>query len=599
MKVWVSLAGVVLAAASPLAAASVHDHIFGNHFDTIADLPANANEAARFLTQATFGPVTADVNRLMQIGYSEWIDEQEGLPATHSFAIVNQIINNRSAAKPTPLNSSQTERINRWWWQATYAPDQLRQRMAFALSQIFVLSDQNSAISGDIAPMASFQDLLADDSFEIYANLLSDVTWSPSMGKYLNTFRNIKPKINNVNGTLVQITSPDENYAREVMQLFSVGLVQLDSSGNVVLTGGVPTPTYDQSVITSTAKIFTGFTYADATTGSSPNFYSGGSSTITASEPMACWGTELFTYDNPNMLHDITGDDDQPGTAKHVLGGATISGINTCASDVSQELSIIAAHPNVAPFISRQLIQRFVTSNPSATYVGHVVTAFKSSGGDLGDTLKVVLTDPEARTVTSLGTTPESDTFGKLREPVLRITALWRAFNAVAPAADIYGEVAMTGGGIGLGNLSQSPLESPTVFNFYTPDYAQPGVFVSDGKVSPEFQITNESIIYLTINTFYNLTHGAYVGMSGAPTDRPLINLNPLIFANGSSGAAPTEAAMIQYVNNAMMYGAMSSNMRTALTNMLHSGMNGASAQERAWSLVYVTMLSPEFATQR
>ena len=596
MKVWASLAAATLAAASPLASATVHDHIFANEFDIIADLPANTNEAARFLTQATFGPTSADIANVMRLGYSEWIDEQLSMPATLSEPTVEAIANARTAAKQ---NNSQTQRLNRWWWQATYAPDQLRQRMAFALGQIFVVSDQNSGISGDYVPMSSYQDMLAKDAFALYRQTIEDVTYHPSMGKYLNAYHNVKPQFSNQSGTLVQVTSPDENYAREIMQLFSVGLVQLNMDGSVVTDANGPVPTYDQSVITSTAKIFTGFTYGDAPRGSSPNFNGGGTTFAGQNMPMACWGLEYFTYDNSNMKHDITGDDGSPGTAKHVLGGQTISGTNFCSVDVDQELDIISAHDNVAPFISKQLIQRFVTSNPSPAYISAVATVFENSTGDLGDTLKAILTNPEARNPPALGSGSESDTYGKLREPILRITAVWRGLNATAQPKDTYGEISMMGGGVSLGNLGQNTLEAPTVFNFYTPDYSEPGVFADGGLVSPEFQIANESTIYLLTNTFYNLTKGAYVGMTSPATDRPLINLNPLIYANGSSGAPPAEPDMIAYVNNTLMYGSMSAAMQTKLTNMLHSGMNGASAQERAWSLVYVTMLSPEFATQR
>ena len=157
----------------------------------------------------------------------------------------------------------------------------------------------------------------------------------------------------------------------------------------------------------------------------------------------------------------------------------------------------------------------------------------------------------------------------------------------------------MVGGGISLGNFGQNTLQSPTVFNFYTPDYAQPGVFSDSNLVSPEFQIANESIIYLTINTFYNLTKGAYIGMSGPPTDRPLIDLSSLVSTLGAVSTPTSESAAVDLINTRMLYGSMSSSMHSKLVSMIHTGMNGASVQERAWSLVYITMLSPEFATQR
>ena len=241
---------------APLAGASVHDQIFKGRFDIPADQPASANAAARFLTQATFGPTQADIAYLMAQGYGEWIDEQLSRPATIGEPTVEAIVN--AGAKVT-----NTIRLNRFFWQAVYAPDQLRQRMAYALSQIFVVSDQASGIGNNyMVPLSQYQDMLAESAFLPYAQVLLNVTWHPIMGRYLNAFRNVKATI--VGG--VQTTSPDENYAREVMQLFSIGLIERNQDFSPVLQGGQPVPTYDQNVITQTAKVFTGFTWSDAPT---------------------------------------------------------------------------------------------------------------------------------------------------------------------------------------------------------------------------------------------------------------------------------------------------------------------------------------------
>ncbi|MDR3388769.1 MAG: DUF1800 family protein [Rudaea sp.] len=611
----------VIAVFLPLALASaanatVHDDIFSNGFDIPADAPASPADAARFLTQATFGPTQADINRLMALGYTEWINEELAMPATLEEPTVAAVVNARTAGSQSV---SQTQRLNRWFWQATYAPDQLRQRMAFALSQIFVISDASSAINQDIVPMAAYQDLLATDAFASYPTLLHDVTYNPTMGQYLNAFHNVKP---NCSGTPpVCTTSPDENYAREVMQLFSIGLIELNPDHSPYLTNpSDPTttvPTYTQTTITSTAKVFTGFTYSDAPQGSGPpnytgtNFYGGGLTFATQSTPMACWGTELYPATGTgsgNMKHDIDGDDGTTGTPKTVLswfsGGVmtpnTIPSNQTCAQDVGDELNFIAGHSNVAPFISRQLIQRFVTSNPSPAYIERVSTVFTNSGGDLGDVILAVLTDTEAENPPALPATSGScasgscDSYGKLREPILRLTAMWRAFDAVAPAPDTYGEISMVGGTNFENSYGESPLESPTVFNFYTPDYQQPGTLAGGNLYSPEFQITNAATLYSTINSYYNDTANAYVGMTSPPTNRPLINLSSLT-VNVS-----TPAAMVATINADMLYGTMTSGLNSALTTLLSelSG-GGASASEQAWSTIYVTVLSPEYATQR
>jgi uncharacterized protein (DUF1800 family) len=558
---------------APLAGASVHDQIFKGRFDIPADQPASVNAAARFLTQATFGPTQTDIAYLMAQGYGEWIDEQLARPATIGEPSVEAIVN--AGAKVT-----NAIRLNRFFWQAVYAPDQLRQRMAYALSQIFVVSDQASGIGNNyMVPLSQYQDMLAESAFLPYAQVLLNVTWHPIMGRYLNAFRNVKATI--VGG--VQTTSPDENYAREVMQLFSIGLIERNKDFSPVLQGGQPVPTYDQNVITQTAKVFTGFTWSDAPT-NPPSFYGGGLTFAGEYAPMACWGTELFPASSNQMRHDIT--------VKSVLGGATIAANQTCAQDVTDELAIIATHPNVAPFISRQLIQRFVESNPSPAYIQRIATVFDAPGNDLGDVIKAILTDPEAVNPPPPCGSANCDGYGKLREPVLRLTELWRAFNAQSPAPDAYGQIAMIGNGGFLGNFGQAPLESPTVFNFYLPDYQQPGTFADNGLYSPELQITNESTTYTTADTYYGFTAKAYLGMPTPPTDRPLIDLSPL------TANAANPAAMVATVNADLFYGSMSASMQSTLTNML-TNLSGATAQEKAWSAIYVAMLSPEFAAQR
>jgi hypothetical protein len=252
----------------------------------------------------------------------------------------------------------------------------------------------------------------------------------------------------------------------------------------------------------------------------------------------------------------------------------------------------------VAPFISRQLIQRFVTSNPSSAYIGRVAAVFEDNGapdhqrGDLGAVVKAILFDAEARTP------PADPSYGKLREPLLRITAIWRAWNARPQPPDQYGQVKMSAGVSFLSATGQRPLGSPTVFNFYEPDFQQPGQFADQNLYSPEFEITNESTTYTTGNTFYSFTRRAYVGMDQPPdsqtlpTDRPLLDLSSL---QANAGNA---TAMVDLANLRMLYGSMSPQMHDTLVNTL-TFMSGASPQELAWSLVYLISLSPEFAAQR
>jgi uncharacterized protein (DUF1800 family) len=587
VKVWTGAIAVSLASLVSVAQGAVHDKLFRGSFDMPPDAPASINEASRFLTQATFGPSITDINYLMAQGIDEWLDEQLAAPATLSEPTVEAVVDARTGGGQSVSN---TQRLNRLYWQAAYAPDQLRQRMAYALSQIFVVSDRSSAVGNDVVPLAHYQDLLAEDAFSPYSTLLNDVTYNPSMGKYLNAFHNIKARCSGTPPN-VTCTSPDENYAREVMQLFSVGLIMLNMDHTPLLDGmGNEIPTYDQSTITHTAKVFTGFTYSDAPL-DPPNFYGGNLSFFGAYSPMACWGTELFPYDSSNMKHDITGDDNTLSTPKTVLGGATIPPGQTCGEDVLDELAIISAHQNVAPFISRQLIQRFVTSNPSPAYIERVTTVFDTAGNDLGDVIKAILTDAEARTPPNLAA---GDAYGKLREPILRLTSLWRAFDAQPPAPDTYGEIAMMANTGFLTNFGQNALESPTVFNFYMPDYQQPGTFADNGLFSPELQITNESSAYSTANTYYRFTQGAYLGMNNPPTDRPLIDLRAL-----EPPLAPDAASIVSAINAKMLYGSMSATMNAHLTTMVSGFSASTQPAEVAWSAIYLTMLSPEYAVQR
>jgi hypothetical protein len=206
--------------------------------------------------------------------------------------------------------------------------------------------------------------------------------------------------------------------------------------------------------------------------------------------------------------------------------------------------------------------------------------------GDLGDVIKAILLDSEARNP------PASATYGKLREPLLRLIAMWRAFGAVAPVPDQYGEIKMTGGQNFQGAFGQAPLEAPTVFNFYSPDYEQQGALADANAVAPEFELVNEASVYSTANTFYRFTHDAYVGMTGPPTDRPLVNLASLTVNAGNS------AALVATINANMLYGSMSASMQAKLGSMVDN-LAGATAAEIGWSAIYVTMLSPEYASQR
>lgn len=537
---------------APGVQAGGHDPLFVNSFEIPTDLPGNDAEAARFLTQATYGPTLAEIARLRTIGYSEWFRQEFNKPATSARTYMELVNANRIADGQSGV--SHNNRLDRWFHTAAIGSDQLRQRTAFALSQILVISDQNSTLSGEPIQVSEYWDILARNAFGNYRDVLDEVTWNPSMGKYLSHFRNRKASPDG-------LRQPDENYAREVMQLFTIGLIERNLDFSPILSGGQPIPTYNQSVVTNYAKVFTGFNYNNATT------ISNGTNTYLR---MTCIQGE----------HDTT--------AKTVIGGTTIPAGQNCPVDVDDGIDLLFAHPNAAPFVSRQLIQRFVSSSPSPAYIQRVAEKFQDNGygerGDLGAVIMQVLLDPEARSAPTANS-------GKPREPLLKLTAMWRAWDAQMPAADSYANIAM-GMTSPTGTFGQRPLGADTVFNFFEPDYQQPGIIAVAGLFSPEFQTLNESTLTSSSNSYYTYSWNSYVGMSSPPNNRPLLNLAPLV------GLASNPAAMVDEINKRMLYGSMSSGMRATLLNML-TFMDGATAIDKARTLVYVTALSPEYAVQR
>ncbi|MES2129618.1 MAG: DUF1800 domain-containing protein [Pseudomonadota bacterium] len=419
-----------------------------------------AAQASRFLSQASMGATRAHIARVQSLGYAGWLDEQFAMPA--STTRWDWLV---SKGYDAPDNkNSQLGFDNCAWVKLLSSTDTLRQRVTFALSEITV-----AAIDGLIGAGwkaftgAAYLDLLEANAFGSYRTLLQQVSTSAAMGEYL-TFRG-NAKFNAVTGAL-----PDENYAREVMQLFSVGLVQLNLDGTPKLANGAAQDTYTQDDITGLARVFTGWDY-DLAGGSTalPDF---------KRRPMAQIASR----------HEL-------GT-KTFLGTTIPAGTNG-ADSLRIALDTIFAHDNVAPFISRQLIQRLVCSNPSPAYLARVAAVFNNDGsgakGNLKAVVKAILLDDEARNAAKL----LDPNFGKQREPVMRFAAWARAFNATS-----------AGGGWAIGNttdaatrLGQSPLRSPTVFNFFRPGYVPPNSAIGTaGLVAPEFQITNESSVVGYIN---------------------------------------------------------------------------------------------------
>lgn len=530
------------------------------------DAPSTDCEAARFLTQATFGATRADIARVKQIGYAAWIDEQFALSAT----LHRPYLDGLNFAGQAVF---QQDRVDRWWFVAAYAPDQLRQRMAFALTQILVVSDQDSNLSNRADWVADWNDLMVNNAFGNYRQLLQQVTYKPQMGLYLTYFRNRREF---TTGTPPNLIKPDENYAREIMQLFSIGLIKRNLDFSPLLSNGLPVPTYDNEVIAELAKVFTGFTWSNAL---DTNFNSGSAST----DPLKCIGQIGAT-----IYHDER--------SKTLFDGVVLPALPVpvtranCDADIGRALDALFSHPSAPPFISRQLIQRFVTSNPSPAYVQRVSQVFVDNGsgvrGDLRAVLRAILLDVEARTVSTAAD------YGKLREPVLRLSAIWRAFNVLAPDQQSTGQQPMGMRNFNV-NWGQQPLSSPTVFNFYEPEYEPPGPIGAAELDAPEFQILDESTIARMSNDIWTRTYSW--SDPATASSNPRINITPLV-----ANAVNNPAQMIEDINVLLLQGRMSPGMRSTLRGFLATPqLTSASAFERARSTLGLVVHSPEFAVQR
>jgi len=518
-------------------------------------------QAARFLTQASFSPTRAEIARVRSLGYEGWIDEQLD-PARTPITLMRPHLEQVVANGLPQGDLTQQHRRNAWLWFAATKSDQLRMRMAFALSEIMVVSDQGSN-QAELLRMADYQDTLARNAFGSYRTLIEAVSLHPAMGTFLSHAGNRKAS---TDGKIV----PDENYGREVMQLFSIGLYKRHQDFSPVLENGAQVPTYDQGVISAMARVFTGWTYAGQTDAQY------GRSNKTSFAPMECHRT----------FHD-----DQPKT---IFNGIVIHNGSDCVADLAAALDALGNHANTAPFISRQLIQRFVTSNPSPGYIQRVATAWTGNNGNLGKVLKAILLDSEARTAPA----QNDASYGKPREPLLRIAQFWRAYEAkYVPPTD--GGLRFRAGATSdlTRVIAQDSLRSPSVFNFFEPDYRIPMAGGGEGVFAPELQIVNES----TFTTGHNQTDAllwSYASTSAptANTRAPILDISRLVqLADGND-----HAGMVQDVNLLLYGGGMSATTSASLVRMLDRLRTaGRDSSERARSLLLLALVSPDYAIQR
>jgi uncharacterized protein (DUF1800 family) len=485
-----------------------------------------------------------------------------------------------------------------WWKNAVTAPDQLRQRVATAYSEIFVVSEIETTINANILGLASYYDMLADDAFVNYRQLLRDVTLHPIMGQYLNMRGNNK-------ATPPQV--PNENYAREIMQLFSIGLYMLQPDGTLMLdANGQPIPTYDQAAITNFAQVFTGWN-TDPARVVIP--------TIPATtQPVAPIVNVNNSYQKPMVAtaanHALVQKNllNYPGAARYVpttqpgvIPASTKATLQSCDDELNFALDNIFNHPNVGPFFCRKLIQRLVGSNPSPGYVYRVAKVFNNDGngvrGNMKAVITAILTDYEARNPAQLN----DPGYGHAREPMIRIASMLRSLGAWSKSGKwVMGKTDST--------LQQTIFRSPTVFNYFDPAYSEPGAISDAGIVSPELEIilattitSSQNMIYTGLYSHnYNTTQPTGTGFRGDSGGTDIYvdfsangcGLQPLVQAQG-------QGPMVDEVGVLLMGSSLDPQMKTIITNFLTAKVGASDYLTKCKAAVHLVATSPHAATQK
>jgi uncharacterized protein (DUF1800 family) len=605
------------AALLSLALALPAQAFFAHGFEERFGGTPSAAEASRLLTQASFGPTLAEIDRVRQLSMPAWIDRQLALPATLHLPLVDQRI-----AEQGESNVWGGERHEEWVRVAVSAPDQLRQRVAFALSQILVISEQSGALEGNPNSVADYYDVLLRHAFGNYRDLLEEVTLHPAMGHYLSMFKNRK---SNQIGTI----RPDENYAREIMQLFSVGLVQLNPDGTPALQDGLPVPTYDIETIRGFAAVFTGWnlsTCAPDRAGWDSNADTPGQIV----EYSAWWQWEWCPtdpqqgvasklaqgYRSPmrawDSYHQAVGAKQllrYPGVARgRVDADGVLAAGGSAEDNLQQALDNIFHHPNLGPFLALRLIQRLVTSNPTPAYVQRIAALFDDDNGaeaggrrgELGAMLRAILLDPEAREPqTAACSSAASGCVGKLREPLLRIIQLFRAMDAAPSDPRGYWQEGYLDS-----YTAQAAMRSPSVFNFFRPDYALPVAEIAGhGLRSPEFQITTDTYVTRMINELGGKAGWTWAGNPGLPNSG---DWRPVVLAlDRDMAIADDPAALVERYNLLFVGGQLPQNVRDIIVDhvdqeQFYSWRSDAETRRiRVQDALWLVLVSPSHVVEK
>jgi uncharacterized protein (DUF1800 family) len=514
------------------------------------------NAASRFAATASFGLAYADLVSLAEQGHESWLYAQLAEPASLHQPLVESLIARRDAGEFDAVEEDIELLISfrryAWWHRAMTAPDQLRQRVTFALSEIFVVSDNVDALIINPLALSNYEDMLLTNAFGNFRDLLRAVTLHPAMGIYLS-------HVNNRRSDPIANIFPDENYAREVMQLFSIGLYELNPDGSRQLDAiGNPIATYGNHEVREFAKIFTGLSY-------------GG--------PVSFFGKRLPEFTSPMRMFDAF---HEPGS-KTLLRGAVIPAGQTGIQDIDAAIDNLFEHPNVGPFISAKLIQRLITSNPSPGYIARVSRVFDGTDsgvrGDMAAVIKAILLDPEASAAADA-----TQNRGKLREPVLRHLALMRQLNATSSDGYYFNA------GFLLQQLvGQHPLSSPSVFNFFLPSHTPAGEIAAAGLVAPEFQITTTTTVVGITNLVDFAVNGDFVMDAQPPFGEVTLDLSEF------EVLAADPIALMDRLDLLFTSGSLNPDTRAVIVDIIDDIED---LPFRARTAIYLMLISPDYAIE-
>lgn len=547
----------------------------------------NQQLASRFLGQATSGATQAEIDSLSaalskenDAAFADWLRAQYAKPispADFSLTILRTTYDNKTVATGFGTHAPDAGAIRAGLMISDDA-NVLRRRVAYALSEIFVVSDQGNMLAGASEGLCDWYDMLFRDAFSDFGTILKDVTYHPVMGEFLSSEGNAKA------GYFNPDSRPDENYAREVMQLFTIGLLQLHPDGSLVADAkGQTIPTYSQPEITEVARVFTGLRAPMGLAMKRGNKAKG--------EP------EFVEKESKVRYGAMVTEAKKHDTGAKTFLGVTLPAGQTAEKDIADTLELLCQHPNAGPFFARALIQHMVTSNPSPAYIRRVAEVFRSSKGNMKDVVAAVLLDVEARDPAQA----LNQTYGKLREPWLRNTQLARAFHAKPAATNpqypLYGRTLLP-------QLAQYPLSAPSVFNFFLPNYEPPGPVshrnadatdTSTLLVAPEFQIVNSNTALLTPNYLMDVIYFD-------PTVPRRNNRIMTLDFTPQIGLAGDAAALVENVNTLLTGGVMSDRTRGIImktVDQLTPTSDPVVLTARVRTAIYLTMLSPDYAIQK